>query len=146
MLSLRPRPGELLRALASKTSLRLAGSITAYSILYRTLYQILIPEFSLQPSSALPAFLAGSLASIALVIELAGRWRETVIVYLLTRALIAAWTATARLESFGGPVFEADSTGVSPEASVEWIATAKKRAGNLMREGRWWFGPHVIFG
>lgn len=142
----RRSPSQLLRGLRSKTSLRLAGSITAYSLLYRTLYRTLLPEFSLQPSRALPAFLAGALGSLALLVEPAGAWRESVIVYLLTRAVIAAWRATVRLESFGGPGEEADAGGAGPESSSRGVATAKKRAGELMRNGRWWFGPHIMFG
>ena len=130
---------EFVRGLRSRTSLRLAASVTAYSVAYRSLYRILLPEFSMRPSAALPAFLAGALASLALAVEPAGRWRGTIIVYLLTRALVAAWRATARLEALGGPT--EDSTTVSGGGG-----STLRKVGRVMREGRWWCGSHLVFG
>ena len=130
---------DFVRGLRSRTSLRLAGAVTAYSVAYRALFRILRPEFSLRPSAALPAFLAGALASLALVVEPVGRWRGTIVVYLLTRALVAAWRAVARLDALGGP-------GASRTAVQGGDEAGLKRIGGVMRDGRWWCGPHLVFG
>lgn len=135
----RKPPLAFLRHLRSRTSLRLAAALTAYSIAYRALRRALAPAFSLRPSPALPAFLAGALASVALVVEPAGRWRGTVVVYLVARALVAGWRAVGRLDGMGGQT--GDRTVVAGGEETRW-----KKVGKVMREGRWWCGPHLVFG
>ncbi|ORY89796.1 hypothetical protein BCR35DRAFT_300285 [Leucosporidium creatinivorum] len=129
----------VLRSLSSLSALRLASAVSLYS----TLYRLLLPSLSsflptLSPpaspsssfplsltslkrrtlnSNAVPPFLAGVAASPALLLEGRGQRRVTIALYAFTRAV-------------HGLVGVAGTKG--------WISKA-------MREGRWWWGGHLIF-
>lgn len=144
-LVLRRKPvTAFLRDLRSLSAFRLAAFVAAYSSVYRILLHQLrtrIPAVSsasdatpparsssyrpslrrlgarLGASPYLPPFLAGVLAAPTILIEGSGQRRVTIALYVLTRAVQGAWDGVAK-------------TGVVPSA---------------MREGRWWWGGHLLF-
>ncbi|KAL8280843.1 hypothetical protein RQP46_006847 [Phenoliferia psychrophenolica] len=142
-LILRRKPfTQFLRDLRSLSAFRLAAFVASYSATYRILFHQLRtrlpsaqssnvppstrtsyrPSLSklarrLRTSPYLPPFLAAVLAAPTMLIESSGQRRVTMALYVLTRAIQGAWDAAAR-------------KGVVPRA---------------MREGRWWFGGHLLF-
>lgn len=132
------RLSTLLRSLGSISALRLASAVSLYS----TIYRLLLPRLSallpsLSPSRvttkravslsgaqrkffespALPPFLAAVAASPAMLLEGRGQRRVTIALYALTRAL-------------HGMLGVAGSKGLLTRG---------------MKEGRWWWGGHIVF-
>ncbi|KAK4697199.1 hypothetical protein P7C70_g8248, partial [Phenoliferia sp. Uapishka_3] len=136
---LRRKPLSLfLRDLRSLSSFRLAAFISAYSVTYRALLRTFnraqlyladstpssIPSNALsstarrmQASPRLAPFLAGVIASPTMLLEGRGQRRVTLALYTLTKAIQGGWEGIAR-------------KGALPRA---------------LREGRWWWGGHLIF-
>lgn len=129
------RLSTILRSLSTLSSLRLASAISLYSTLYRLLLPSLTsflptlsppasPSLSLTnltrrtlTSKALPPFFVGVAASPAMLLEGRGQRRVTIALYALTRAVHGL---------------------VGVAGSKRWISKG-------MREGRWWWGGHLVF-
>lgn len=128
-----------LKDLLLRSSAGFAGFIALYSLIYRLAQRSLrsiLPSIaqqidgspSRQPkgrsvtlrvlnSDSLHAFLAGAVASPALLLDRSPTRRTTVALYTLQKAVQASWTS-------------ASVTG--------WVPSA-------LQKTSWWFGPHILF-
>lgn len=137
----RKRPSQFLRDIPSLSALRLAAFISSYSAIYRLSLSHLRRITSFVPfsppsspstlsrpriratlvevlrSQGLAPFVAALVAAPTMLIERGGKRRTSIAVYVLTRALQTQWGALV-------------AKGVVPRA---------------LREGRWWWGGHLIF-
>lgn len=135
----------------SQSSLRIAGFIASFSTIYRVLRSQLrlrlpipvSPSITIRPANArsksslilqqrtrmtrilrkvasspyFAPFVAGTVASSSMLIESPGERRVTIAIYALSRAVQSLYLAAC-------------NTGVMPAP---------------LREGRWWFGGHLLF-